>query len=165
MCLAFTGCTEYPAMCVSGAYCNSVIDTCLPTSCSSNSDCSDFTPCTGEELCVSGSCTNADPSTWICPNPLFCNPVDLNCTNCTSASQCDDGVACNGIEICSPDGECVSGQPICTQPGYICNETSGTCEMNLQAGAAIIYIGIFVILGVCVFGVIYILALKNSAKK
>lgn len=165
MCLAFTGCMEYPKMCVDGTYCNRIIDTCLPTTCSTDEECSDYTPCTGDEKCVLGNCTNADPSTWICENPLFCNPVSLNCTRCTSASQCDDGVSCNGIEVCSPDGECVSGQPICTEPGYMCNETLGVCEMTIQIGSMIIIIALFIMGGVAILSVVFFLFLKYQASK
>ncbi len=90
--------------------------------CVSNADCDDGDPCTGVELCMDGSCVQAE-QTLDCAddNPCtddLCEP-GIGCVHTTNDAPCDDGDACTEDDICA-DGAC-EGAPISCEDGQLCS--------------------------------------------
>jgi formylglycine-generating enzyme len=94
-------------------------------------ECSDWTECTENGLCVSVSCgTSLD-----CPGDAVCHPDSDLCVQCVASADCP------GLELCGPDHECHSpGNPCdsdkdCKSEGMVCDFDAGHCVECLNASA------------------------------
>ncbi len=106
--------------------------------------CTDGSACTQTDVCVSGTCSGANPVSCTaldqCHGAGTCNPASGVCSNPAkpNGTSCSDGNACTQTDSCQA-GACVGSSPVtCTASDQChnigtCDPSSGTCSNPAKA--------------------------------
>ena len=116
--------------CPAGELCNTATNTCVPTGCTSDADCSAPTPAcdTSTTFCV--ECTGDSHCSGGTP---VCETSGQVCVECLSDTVCSGSDVCNlPTNTCTPTG-CTSDSD-CSDPTPVCDSGSGLCIACVDDG-------------------------------
>ncbi len=125
--------------CHEAGSCNPATGTCSNPPAVDGTTCTDGNACTQTDVCISGTCSGANPVQCAaldqCHDPGTCDAGTGVCSNPAkpNGASCSDGSACTQTDSCQA-GACVGANPvICTASDQChnagtCDSSSGTCS-------------------------------------
>jgi len=100
--------------------------------------CDDGNACTGQDVCLQGTCAGNPDAACDDKNPCTsdsCDPSGIVCAHAAQPGPCDDGDACTTSDFCS-GGLCAGGAAVVCEAGALSNDcTQAVCDSTIGCTA------------------------------